>query len=160
MQVNIIVATDNTGLFSLHGEIPWESSEDLQYFKRKTMGRAIIMGRKTFDSIGRALPGRLNIVVSSRLRVGDLPVGVILAQSLQEAINLADIAGEAEAFIIGGKRLYEEGLAYADKVYLTLLNKSIPCDLGDDRLYFTPPVDWTIANADARPWGTFLEMTR
>lgn len=113
--ISLIVAMDKNRAIGYKGKIPWNLPDDLQYFKKVTMGAPIIMGRKTHESIGRALPGRKNIIVSSQEKY--IPVeGVFLARTLAEALVFA---GEGEVFIIGGERVYSETLPFAARLYLT-----------------------------------------
>ena len=97
------------------GGLPWHLSADLKRFKRLTMGHHIIMGRKTFESIGRPLPGRTSIVVTRQTEFA--ASGVLVAHNLNEALELA--AGDDEAFIIGGAEVYRLALPHVDRIYLT-----------------------------------------
>jgi dihydrofolate reductase len=119
----IIVATDRQNGIGINDTLPWHLPEDLAHFKRATLGHPVIMGRKTFDSIGRALPGRRNIIVT---RNRDWRyAGVETASSLQEAVTLT--AG-ADTFIIGGARIYAESLPLATRLIVTEIAKSFDCD--------------------------------
>lgn len=113
-----------------NNSLPWHLSEDLKYFKRTTMGNCIIMGRKTWESIGRALPGRTNIVISSN--PGFKAEGARVVGSLDEATNLAKsisiIDGSEEAFIIGGAGLYKEALPHAQRFHLTRVHAEVDGD--------------------------------
>jgi dihydrofolate reductase len=111
----LVVAIGDGGVVGKHGGLPWRIPEDLRHFKSVTMGHAIIMGRKTHASIGRALAGRRNIVVS---RTADAFEGCELARSLEEAITLARRTDE-EPRIIGGAILYEEAIPLATRIFLT-----------------------------------------
>lgn len=112
----IVAMAKNRGI-GLHGDMPWGRGlpADLVHFKKVTMGCPIIMGRKTWDSIGRALPGRLNVVISRQTL--DLPDHVILAHSLEEALRATKNA--EKVFIIGGAQLYEQALPFADELHIT-----------------------------------------
>lgn len=117
----VIVAAANNWVIGFQNAMPWYLPEELAHFKRTTLGKPIIMGRKTFESIGRPLPGRLNIVVS---RNPDYTAaGVKTVASLEAAIKLANaqatLDGAEEIMLIGGAQLYEQGLPLADKLYLT-----------------------------------------
>ncbi len=118
MRISIIAAIATNGVIGRGGRLPWRLSGDLQRFKRLTMGHTIIMGRKTWESIGRPLPGRKTVVVTRQLdyRVDE---GVCIAASLGDAINIAKAAGDDEAFIIGGAEIYQEALTCADRLYFT-----------------------------------------
>lgn len=114
MSLFLIVAIAKNRVIGYENKMPWHLPAELQYFKRITMGHPIIMGRKTFESIGRPLPGRQNIVVSRN--TGFTATGVEVTHSIDEAIALT--AG-ADAFVIGGATLYIEALPRADKLYVT-----------------------------------------
>ncbi|NIO40974.1 MAG: hypothetical protein GTO41_12820 [Burkholderiales bacterium] len=107
------------------GALPWHLPEDLKRFRRLTMGHPIIMGRKTYDSIGRALPGRRNIVIS---RNPDLAIaGVDTVTSLEAALQ---VAGDAkDVFIIGGQQIYRAALSLADRIELTLIGQDFDGDV-------------------------------
>jgi dihydrofolate reductase len=112
--VTIIVAMDNRGLIGVDNGLPWRLSADLQHFKKLTSGNAIIMGRVTWDSLGRPLPHRHNIVITrnSEFRAE----GCTVVSSLEEAIK---VSGEDKAFIIGGAQIYKLALDLADEMILT-----------------------------------------
>lgn len=123
MLISLIVAVAENGVIGKDNALIWKLSEDLKNFKRITSGHSIIMGRKTFESIGRPLPNRTNIVVS---RDTNLQIeGCYMARSLDEAFQLAAQAdGNDEAFVIGGATIYEQALLFVDKVYLTKVKAS------------------------------------
>ncbi|MEZ4752482.1 MAG: dihydrofolate reductase [Bdellovibrionota bacterium] len=131
MTLSLIVAMTEDRVIGKDNRLPWHLPEDLKRFRKITLGHPIIMGRRTFESIGRLLPERKNIIVSRNpdYRV----VGAHVAGSLEAA---KEIAGKGEVFVIGGARLFEESLASADKLYLTLVHA--PYD-GDT---FFPEVNW------------------
>lgn len=107
----------NTRAIGKNGKIPWNIPEDLHLFKKITSGSAVIFGRKTFESIGRPLPERFNIVLS---RNNDFSAeSVATAHSLQEGLLLAENAGYEKIFICGGAKVYEEGLLFANTIYAT-----------------------------------------
>jgi dihydrofolate reductase len=113
--ISLIAAMAKNRVIGCGGKIPWSLPDDLQYFKKVTMGASIIMGRKTHESIGRVLPGRKNIVLSSQ--DGYKPfAGALLAPTLSEGLILA---GDGEVFIIGGERVYSEAFPFASRLYLT-----------------------------------------
>ncbi len=117
----IIVAVARAGAIGRAGKLPWHLPEDLKHFKALTMGHAIIMGRNTHASIGRALPGRRNIVVSRK--GGPFP-GCEAAPSLREALELTSL--DPLPFVIGGSALYAEALPRATTIYLTELARDVP----------------------------------
>ena len=129
--VSIIVATDEQGGIGRNGALPWRLPEDLRRFKALTMGKPVIMGRKTFDSIGRPLPGRHNIVVS---RQAGLNVdGCTVVDSFAAALAAA---GEApEVCVIGGAEVYAPALPLADTLHLTRVHATVAADA------FFPPLD-------------------
>jgi dihydrofolate reductase len=118
MRISIIVALAPNGVIGRNGTLPWRLSDDLKRFKRLTMGHTIIMGRRTWESIGRPLPGRTTIVVT-RQHDYQLPEGVHIAGSLDEAIDIAAARNEEEAFVVGGAELYHEALSRVDRFYFT-----------------------------------------
>lgn len=128
----IVVAVADGGVIGRDAGLPWHLPEDLRHFKDVTMGHAMIMGRKTFDSIGRALPGRTSIVVSRGTPT--LPEGVILARSFEEAVALARRT-DAEPRVIGGASIYEAALPLTTRIFLTEIHRSVPGDT------FFPPFD-------------------
>jgi dihydrofolate reductase len=124
--VSIIAAVAKNGTIGIDNRLPWRLPADLRHFKTLTMGHHLIMGRNTFESVG-TLPGRTTIVVSRR-GLGEVPAGVKVAPSIPEALDLARRAGENEAFIAGGAEIYRVALDYADRMYLTRIDKSFAGD--------------------------------
>lgn len=146
MRISIIVAVAANGVIGRDNELPWHLSDDLRRFKRLTMGHHLLMGRRTFESIGRPLPGR-QMVVISRGRP-DLPEGVARVGSLEEGLELSESAGETEAFIAGGAQIYALALPLAHRVYRTRIDQEFS---GDVRF---PPLDesqWTVTERDDHP---------
>jgi dihydrofolate reductase len=136
MHVSIIVAVAENGVIGRGGQLPWRLLADLQRFKQLTMGHTIIMGRRTWKSIGRALPGRKMMVVTRQHDYHIEVTGVAKAASLGEAIEHARIAGDDEAFIIGGAELYREALAKAQRLYYTRILAAVA---GDTQF---PTINW------------------
>lgn len=130
--LSAIVATANKDVIGKTGGIPWYLPADLRHFKEITMGRPIIMGRVTHESIGRALPGRRNIVITRKpdYRADDCEV----VASLEEAINLA---GD-DAFIIGGESIYQQALPKVGRLYIT----KIEADIAGDKFFNYDPGEW------------------
>jgi dihydrofolate reductase len=124
MRVAIVVAADEAGGIGLAGGLPWHLPEDLKRFKRLTLGKPVIMGRRTHESIGRALPGRHNLVVSRQ--PGLALEGCTVARSLQDA--LAAAGAVEEACVIGGAQLYREALPIADLLHLTRVHARVEAD--------------------------------
>lgn len=121
MRISLIAAVADNGVIGNGNEIPWRLPSDFAFFKRTTMGKPLIMGRKTFESIGRPLPGRTNIVVSRQ--TGYQPDGVIVIDSLDAAIQHARSIAEAdnvdEVMIAGGAVIYDQAMSIADRLYIT-----------------------------------------
>lgn len=122
MKISIIVAVADNGVIGSGNQLIWHLSDDLKNFKKITSGHFIIMGRKTYESIGRPLPNRTNIVLSrnKEYKLKDC----IVFQSLSEAINYSEKSGEKEIFIIGGEAVYNAAYEIADKLYLTRVHSS------------------------------------
>jgi dihydrofolate reductase len=119
VRISIIVAVAANGVIGRAGGLPWHLPDDLKRFKQITMGHTIIMGRRTWESIDRKLPGRRMIVVSRRPDYSTGVEGVEVANSLDNSLEMAQRAGETEAFVIGGAELFRESLPKADTIYLT-----------------------------------------
>lgn len=122
-KLTIIVAFDAQRGIGINNTLPWHIPGELPRFKRITTGHAIIMGRKTFESIGRPLPGRRNIVLTRNSNWQK--DGVEVVSSLQAAIQLA---GDAEAFVIGGADIYEQALPLCDELLVTEIHQNFACD--------------------------------
>lgn len=121
MQISLIVAMANQRVIGRKNQMPWHLPADLRHFKTVTMGKPVIMGRKTFESIGRPLPGRLNIVIS---RNPDWSYeGVECVTSLPDALSL--VTEQEEVMIIGGGQLYKEALPMANQLYLTHIELNV-----------------------------------
>jgi len=118
MEITLIAALDRNGLIGAGNALPWHLPADLQHFKRLTLGKPILMGRRTFDSIGRPLPGRHNIVVSRDPEFR--PEGCTVADSIDAALAAADDA--TEVMVIGGASFYEQLLPRATRLYLTRID--------------------------------------
>ena len=146
MRISLIVAVSSNGVIGRDGGLPWHLSSDLRRFKALTMGHHMVMGRRTWDSVGRALPGRTTIVVT-RSTTLELPEGVRRAGSLGEALKLA--AEDDEVFITGGAVLYREAMDLADRLYLTRVHAAVD---GDTR--FEPDLGgWTLLSREDVPAG-------
>ena len=124
MRLSLIVAIDKNGAIGVDGGLPWRLPDDLRYFKRVTLGKPIIMGRKTFDSIGRALPKRHNIVLTREL--GFSAENVTISHSPRAALLAAGAV--PEIVIIGGAEIYRLYLPYADRLYLTYVDCTVDGD--------------------------------
>lgn len=124
MTLSFIVAASENNAIGINNELPWRLPEDLKFFKRTTMGKPVIMGRKTYESLGRPLPGRLNVVMSTSEYL-QLPEGVVQAESVSEAIAVAEGEKKDEVFIIGGGKVFAESMHLADRLYITRVHTVI-----------------------------------
>lgn len=127
MIISLIVALDEQRGIGVDGHLPWHLSADLQRFKSLTMGHHLIMGRKTYESIGRPLPGRTTIIVSRNPSYQ--PEGCMVARSLETAIEFARFDQEDEVFVIGGGDLFDQAIDMADRIYLTQVHASLEADV-------------------------------
>jgi len=143
-EITLIAAMSRDRVIGRKGDMPWRLPADLKHFKAVTLGHPVIMGRRTFDSIGRALPGRRNIVVSRS--VPDLPEGVLLASGLEEA--LAACSDVDRVMVIGGGEIYRQSLALAQCLELTLIDADID---GDTRFPEFDLRDWELRRMQSRP---------
>ena len=124
MKLSLIAAMAQNGVIGRGNQLPWRLPADLKHFKTVTMGKPVIMGRKTWESIGRPLPGRTNIVVTRD--VGYRAEGCVVVHSVEQALEVA--AGSDEAMVIGGANLYRQLLDRADRLYLTLVKADVEGD--------------------------------
>ena len=133
MQKNIIVAISDNNAIGRNNELLWHISEDLRFFRRTTLGWPVIMGRKTFESIGRALPGRVNVVISRGFTTGE---DVEVVGSLEEAFATAESTNLEKCFVMGGGQIYAQALEQADRLVVTHVHTVI-----EDADTFFPPID-------------------
>jgi len=131
--ISLLVAMDLKRGIGKGGKVPWYLRADLQLFKRLTMGHHILMGRKTFESIGKPLPGRINLVLT-REKDWSAP-GVIVFDRLPAALKFVEEQGETELFIIGGGEIFEQTLDLAQRIYLTKVDTNANCTV------FFPQID-------------------
>ena len=117
MKTSIIVARSTNYVIGRDNQLPWHLPKDLQRFRRLTMGHHVVMGRKTFESLGRPLPGRKLIIVTRNTHY-HVP-GYTVTHSLEKAHEVAQKSGETALFIAGGATIYQAALAWADKIYMT-----------------------------------------
>lgn len=137
MEVTLIAAVASNGVLGRDGEIPWRLPEDLRRFKERTLGHHLVLGRRTWESIGRPLPGRRMVVISRRTGYR-APPEVTVVDSLEAALTLAESAGETEVFVAGGADIYRLALPHADRLLLTELDLEVEGDT------FFPPFDATL----------------
>ena len=142
--ISLIAAVAENRVIGVDNKLPWSLPADLAFFKQQTLGKPIIMGRKTFLSIGRALPGRRNIVLTSDTNFAASNIEV--CHSLQEALDLC--AADKEIMIIGGATIYKQALPLADKLYLTIVAASPD---GDARFPKWDDGSWNKISAESHP---------
>ncbi|MBP7821577.1 MAG: dihydrofolate reductase [Saprospiraceae bacterium] len=142
MTVTAIVAVAKNNVIGHHNQIPWYLPADLKYFKKITSGHHVIMGRKSYQSIGRPLPNRTNVVISRDPFF--VSSGCLVVRDVEEALDLCYENEESEAFIIGGGEIYKQTLPYWDKVYLTEVDVEVKGDT-----YFPELSDeWLLESAE------------
>jgi dihydrofolate reductase len=126
MRLSIIAALSTNNVIGRDNAVPWRQSTDMKRYKALTMGHHLITGRKTYESVGRPLPGRITVVVTRDREYQ--PEGVTVVGSLEEAFRIAQQAGDDEAFINGGAQVYEQSMHRADRMYLTRIHAEIEGD--------------------------------
>jgi len=148
MMISIIVAMDEKGGIGVRSALPWRLSTDLRRFRKLTMGHHLIVGRKTFEAIGRPLAGRRMIVVTRNQ--GLWAEGPLIALSFDQALELARQQGEGEVFVIGGAMIYLLALPRAQRIYLTLVHTQVEADT-----YFPPinTAEWVVSEETYFPAG-------
>ncbi len=139
MIISCIVAVGNDHVIGLNNTIPWYLPADLQYFKRTTIGHHIIMGRSSYDSIGKPLPKRTNIIITKDPFF--IVSNCLIAHSIEEALSLAFENGEEECFIIGGGQIYRQTVDFWDRLYIT----EVQIDVKGDTYFPTIQLeDWML----------------
>lgn len=147
MILSLIVAVAENQVIGNGGQMPWHISEDLKYFKRTTQGHPVVMGRRTFESLGcRPLPNRTNVVVSRNTSL-KVPEGVVTATSLEQALAPFQQTDE-EVFILGGGEIYRQAMPLADRLYLTRIAAS---PQGDTLFPTVSPEEWRLTWHEAHP---------
>lgn len=150
--LHLIVACTRSGVIGKDGKLPWHLPEDLKHFKETTLGKPVIMGRKTWESLPRALPGRLNVVITRQPNY--VAEGATIVASIDEALEV--VKAYEDAFIIGGAEIYRQAMDRVTVAHITL----VEIDLDGDA-YFDGfnEVDWALEKTtsypatDSRPWG-------
>lgn len=137
MIISIIVAAGLNGAIGFKNSLLWHLPDDFKRFRQLTMDKPVIMGRKTFESIGKPLPGRLNIVITGNENFSN--EGISVVNSVSKALELARSTGTEEAFIIGGGMIYNETMPLVNRIYLTLVNTSPEADTFFE---IQAPVNW------------------
>jgi dihydrofolate reductase len=151
MRLSAIVAMASNRVIGVGNALPWRLPADLKRFKQLTMGHTLVLGRKTYESIGRPLPGRTMVVVTRQRDYA--PEGVKVVHSVDEALALA--AGDSEVFIGGGADLYAQTLDRLDRLYLTRIERAFPGDTS------FPEVDlsgWTLIEEEHHPAASEAEL--
>lgn len=146
MKISLVAAVSTNRVIGVGDDLPWSLPADMQFFRKTTMGHHMAMGRKTWEILGKPLPGRTSIVVS-RNKV-EMPEGVFVCPSMEDAVLLAANRGEAELMVIGGGKLYESAISMAHCIYLTHVYTRIK-----NGTAFFPPVsarEWKIVSSVAR----------
>ena len=147
MKISVLVAMDETRGIGYQGKLPWHLKADLRRFRDLTMGHTVIMGRKTWESIGHGLPGR-RVIVLTRDETYPPACDAQPAHTLEAALHLAQAAGETEVFICGGGEVYAQALRWAYRLYLTRVTVQVTADA------FFPPLDdddWQISESLNQP---------
>lgn len=143
MKITLIVAMARNRVIGRNNELPWRLASDLKRFKSLTMGHHVIMGRKTYDSIGRPLPGRTFIVVSRSWKTA--PEGVLVVRSVEEALETA--CGEEEVFVLGGADIFRLTLPIAHRLHLTLVHADVEGDILFPKIDFS---EWRLVSQEDR----------
>lgn len=155
-KIIIIAAVAKNNVIGKDGKMPWDIKEDLEHFKRLTLNHTVVMGRKTFDSLPfKPLKNRTNIVLTSNKEFSH--DRVVVRHSLKEAIDFAKDKAEEKLFIIGGQKVYAEGMRYADTLEITRINKAY-----DGDTYF-PEInneEWKIEATDPRQEYSFVTYAK
>ena len=144
--ISHIVAASENNIIGIKNGLPWRLSNDFKYFKNKTWGMPVIMGRNTFESLKKDLPGRINIVVTSKKDWKE--EGVITAGNIEEAINKAKESDAKEIFIIGGGEIYNQTLEIVSRIYITRVHTSVE---GDAFYPEIPKQKWKLTQSQSFP---------
>lgn len=161
MIISCIVAIGKNNVIGLNNKMPWHIPEDLKYFKKTTTGHCVILGRKNFDSIGRPLPQRTNIIITRNKSF--FHSGCITAESIEKALSIALETGENEAFIIGGAEIYKQTIEYWDKLYLTEIDAFFEGDTFFPDLDFSEWImekEQTVLKSDSNPYNLTFRIYR
>ena len=151
--ISIIVAVAQNGVIGCGNKLIWHLPDDLKRFKRITMGHPVVMGRRTFESIGRPLPGRTNVVISRNGGFG--PEGVTVVSSVEQALEMFPV--DEEVFIIGGEQIYGQTVDRADRIYYTEVDQSP----GGDAFFERPdPALWKEVNREEREGFRYITYDR
>lgn len=152
--ITLIAAVGRDGAIGRDGALIWHNRDDMRHFRERTMGRPVVMGRATFESLPAALPGRRNIVLTRRADYR--PEGAVTAPDLASAIAMC--AGEPEVMIIGGGQVYEQAMPLATQLEITLVDADTPD--ADTHFPAIDPAVWQLSASAPRPGFSFLTYTR
>ncbi len=142
MKISLIVAASENNVIGKDNTLPWSQPADLKYFKNKTWGMPVLMGRKTFEAMGKALPGRLNIVITTNKDWKS--EGAETAENIEAAIKKAEDANYKEAFITGGGEIFKQSMSIADTIFITRIHAQIQ---GDSFFPVINTSDWVLDNS-------------
>ena len=158
VRIAFVVAAAENGIIGRNGKLPWRLPSDLRGFRQLTLGKPVVMGRKTYDSIGKPLDGRENIVVTRQ--EGFSRPGVHVASSVEQALalgqELAEGRGVDEVMVIGGEEIFRLTLTQADRIYLTLVHAA---PAGDTRFATPDPLVWRQTAREPMPQGAGDQFT-
>lgn len=144
--LSLIVAVANDGAMGKNGVLPWHLPADLKFFKETTMGKPMLMGRKTFESFPKTLPGRLHVVLSRQEL--SLPESLVLVHSLEEGLEVLKAQNQQELFVIGGAVLFREAMPFLQRAYITRVETTVP-----DADTFFPKLDmdqWQLISSEPK----------
>lgn len=147
--ISLIVAIAENGTIGINNTLPWHLPDDLAFFKKNTVNKPIIMGRKTYESLGRPLPKRDNIVISRQSAPDNLPDNVFYFQSLEQALEAYQ--NVSEIMIIGGAQLYRSALPYMNQLYLTVIESEVIGDTTLPEVLALPFQDATLVHTESHP---------
>lgn len=146
MIISFIVAASTNNVIGKNNQLPWSLPNDMKFFKNITWAMPVLMGRKSFESLGKPLPGRLNVVITRQNNWK--PEGATVVHSVEDAIKVATAADYNEAFIIGGGEIFKEAMPVADKIYLTRVDVNLE---GDAFFPVMNPKEWLMVSEQSFP---------
>ena len=158
MLISLISAMTPDHVIGWKGQLPWHVPEDLQHFKRLTTGHTVLMGRKTFDSLGRPLPKRRNLILSRNIP-SPIPAGTQWFTQLPEALAAAEDSGEQELFVVGGAEIYALAIPLADRMYISIIKLETPA-IGDTWFPKWNEDEWRVAERRESKGVDFLTYYR
>ena len=147
MILSAIVAAAENNVIGKDGRMPWRLPDESAYFRQTTLGHPVITGRKNFEAMGRPLPDRLNVVITSQPGY-KVPAGAVAVGSLDEALGLEAVKSADEVFVIGGQQIYELAMPRLDRLYLTVVHTKID---GGTTFFNYDPADWQEIRSDYHP---------